>query len=337
MSATSHFPIRHRRATPGFTLVELLVVITIIGVLIALLLPAVQAAREAARKLQCGNNFRQVGVALHNYHSACNCFPMGTMLRNPFNPGRGEWSWSVYLLPFLENNNVYQLINFSTVPDFYPNPGGNAANENMRTVAKALVSSYMCPSDSIYGERVEISGSDTATKAQVAMTSMCGVADSWDYWMDDDPSGGWAVRRYPNQLDGIFGRNGCCTIADIKDGASNTLMVGEVTGEAQGSCNGTLWAARNLYDTHFGINAVCTAPGGAYGHGCSNHCNGCFYDARFASWHPGGCNFLLADGSVGFVSQNISQITLTALTTRDGVNKHSWAKPDQVLITGGIP
>jgi prepilin-type N-terminal cleavage/methylation domain-containing protein/prepilin-type processing-associated H-X9-DG protein len=339
MSTDTKSEIRHLKST-GFTLVELLVVITIIGILIALLLPAVQAAREAARKMQCGNGFKQVGVAMHNYHATKNCFPPGNIKRTTGN--RGNWSWSTYLLPYLENDNTYQKIDFVNAADFYPGPGDTSvAAKNMRAAAKTLVVSYMCPSDSMYGEFVDISTDSSLDDC--AMTDMCAVADSYDYWANDDWNHQWAVKPYPGQVDGVFGRNGCCTIAEIVDGASNTLMVGEVTGEGHGTHNGHLWAALNLCDTRKGINSRCTAPGGAYG--CAPpgpHCSGCLYDAGFASWHPGGCNFLMADGSVTFISQNINQHLLAALTTRDGAKNNNYERiisggtvtTDQVLVSG---
>jgi prepilin-type N-terminal cleavage/methylation domain-containing protein len=317
---------RHER---GFTLVELLVVITIIGILIALLLPAVQAAREAARRAQCANNFRQVGVALQNYHSAKSCFPPGDIVRSS-GPGRGEWSWSTYLLPYMEYQTIYDMIDFIHAPDFYP-PAGTF--ESTRQASKTLIAGYMCPSDSTYGEMMDIStdyGPDgKPILDDVAMTDMCGVADSYEY---RTASATWALLGFPGQVDGVFGRNECCRISDIRDGTSNTLMVGEVTGDGHGTHNAPLWAARNLQDTRDGINnPLCTAPGGRYG---TSACGYCFYDAGFASWHPGGCHFLLSDGSVSFISQNVNQNLLTALTTRDGERFHSTGKPDQVLVSG---
>jgi prepilin-type N-terminal cleavage/methylation domain-containing protein/prepilin-type processing-associated H-X9-DG protein len=309
-------------ARAAFTLVELLVVITIIGILIALLLPAVQAAREAARRMQCGNNFRQVGIALHNYDAAKDCFPPGDIHRS--SGGRGEWSWSTYLLPYLECQNVYDMINFSDT-DFY----AWGAQGKTRLAARTRIPAYLCPSDPMDGELVDIATFDAPEQdslEDVAMTNMCGVADSYEYRGGGHSNRSWDLLAFPQQVDGIFGRNATCRIADIRDGTSNTLVVGEVTGAGKGTHNGPLWAARNLQDTQHGINGIYSAPGGTY----ANY----FYDAGFASWHPGGCNFVMADGSVAFLSQNIDQHLLAALTTRDGASLNHYDGTDQAIVSG---
>jgi len=304
LSALRRVPLAKPVAPSAFTLVELLVVITIIGILIALLLPAVQAAREAARRLQCANNFKQVGVALHNYHAALGCFPPGQ-----FDPGFGAakynnapqyFGWAVYLLPYLEQHALYDMLDWSV----YYGLGKN------KTVTATVIAAYLCPSDPQAGERIwECSA---VPSPDVAMTDMCGVADSVHMYI-----GPCLPYDFP-LVNGIFGGNAPCTIADIRDGTSNTLMVAEVTGGGAGTYLGRPWAGYNLVDTHNGINGVNTVPGNSYS----------VYRDGPASFHPGGCNFLLADGSVSFLSQNIAQNLLAALTTRDGVGV------DTVLVSG---
>ena len=165
---------KKRRA---FTLVELLVVITIIGILIALLLPAVQAAREAARKMHCANNFKQVGLALHGYHSAKDCLPPGMFDPRLKANAPGYWGWSTYILPFLEQQAVYDMFSFNRPNDYYQ--GG--ANNSNNTAQMILVTAYICPSDSTGGSLVYSSGdthSDRNKDEDSRMTNMCGVADS---------------------------------------------------------------------------------------------------------------------------------------------------------------
>jgi prepilin-type N-terminal cleavage/methylation domain-containing protein/prepilin-type processing-associated H-X9-DG protein len=310
----------------GFTLVELLVVITIIGILIALLLPAVQAAREAARRMQCGNNFKQVGVALHNYHTAKGCFPMGMQdfpgrtIRHDQGDGKW-WSWTTFLLPYLEKQTVYGMINFNDAN--YYSPG------KTRTADATVVSAFLCPSDPQGTEGIWITGSKPAPHC--APADMAGVSDSYE-WSYQDLGCPWPI-LYP-QVDGIFGCNRCCTIADIKDGTSNTLAVGEVTGMGKGTYIGFFWCSWNLQDTHDGINSpFCTAPGGKYPPGILGPAL-----AGFASFHPGGCHFLLADGSVSYLSQNIAGGVLSALTTRAGPSPTNIAKyhvpTTEILISG---
>jgi prepilin-type processing-associated H-X9-DG protein len=300
----------------GFTRVELLVVITIIGSLIALLLPAVQAAREAARRLQCGNNFKQVGLALHNYHTVKGCFPVGMFDATTKSGDPAWWGWSVYLLPYLEQQGVYDMIDFGATA---AQGGYFAAGKNQQSCA-IPISAYLCPSDPQAGELAWVNngpyyhGPDPDDDA--ALTDMCGVADSAEWTVN-----GYDPKGFP-QVDGVFGAYEPCTIALIRDGTSNTLAVGEVTGKGSGTRRGELWVTYNLLDTLDGINGLHTVPGGTYPDGYV----GC-YSSGFASFHPGGCNFVLADGSVHFLSQNMSSgpmpagqppSVLHALTTRAG-------------------
>jgi hypothetical protein len=139
---------------------------------------------------------------------------------------------------------------------------------------------------------------------------MAAVSDSYE-WSYQDIGCPWPI-FYP-QIDGIFGANQCCAIADIKDGTSNTLMVAEVTGKGKGTYVGQFWSAWNIQDMKDGINGFSTVPGGKYPPGAFGP-----EDSGFASFHPGGCNFAIADGSTRFVSQNTALTLLKALTTRAG-------------------
>jgi prepilin-type N-terminal cleavage/methylation domain-containing protein/prepilin-type processing-associated H-X9-DG protein len=290
----------------GFTLVELLVVITIIGILIALLLPAVQAAREAARRLQCANNFRQAGVALHNYHSAKNCFPSGAMDMHRTGDWK-LWSWSTFLLPFIEQQAVYDMIDFRAAHYW-----GSSINQR---AAGTLISTYTCVSDPQTGTGVLVSSS--TPNQQAGLSSMAGVTDSMHAYAPPEFDWPYFPRAF-SESDGVFGNIQSCSVGDIQDGSSNTLAIGEVTGKGPGTLVGFMWVANNLLSTKDGINGPFTAVGGVF--------PSILYEAGFSSYHPGGCNFAIADGSVTFLSQNIAKPILAALTTRNGPSAGNIAK-----------
>ena len=228
--------------------------------------------------------------------------------------GRGP----TYLLPFLEQQAVYDMIDFGPLPKYYCVPAQN------KLANQTLISAYLCPSDPARGELV-FSSSDNPGPDEMldsAPTNVCGVMDSVNGFMSD---GNWPYypRPYP-LVNGMMGANEPCRIADVKDGTSNTLMFGEVTGAGPGTHIGDFWASSNFLDTHYGINNPAkTAPFGNYPPGLQG-----LYLTGFASFHPGGCHFGMADGSVQFLSQNIAANLLAALTTRDG------AGVDQVLVSG---
>jgi prepilin-type N-terminal cleavage/methylation domain-containing protein/prepilin-type processing-associated H-X9-DG protein len=310
----------------GFTLVELLVVITIIGVLIALLLPAVQAAREAARQSQCANNFRQVGVGLHNYASAKGVFPQGLIERNrPY----GGWSWSTFILPYIEQQAIFDMIDFKADSYFgYLQPRNP---DTTRMAAGKVISTYLCPSDPQAGEWVKVSSWGQNGPNQdddCAYTDMSYVADT-EEWVTSSQ----VVKLFPNEVNGMFGSDRCCSPSDIKDGLSNTLAIGEKTGPGKGTRQGPFWVTYNGLVTAEGINGPHTVA-----------MNG--YSTAFLAWfwvgpgsyHKGGCNFTLADGSVHFLSDNIDYQVLRALTTRDGPSpqsnpKHNWKE----IVISGVP
>ncbi len=284
----------------AFTLVELLVVITIIGILIALLLPAVQSAREAARRMQCANNFKQVGLAMHNYHATHGTFPPGVIYPSFF-------GWSAFILPYIEQEAAYELINFSAASYF--------VNDGTREGSSTRIEGYLCPSDPQGGELVRCcsgghSSQGTHDNEDVRQTNMAGVSDSEDHGV---------VPREFSQANGMMARNEGCRIADVIDGTSNTLMIGEVTGAGRGSYDAHFWVSWNWSDTCDGVNGPFTVPGGAWPD-TPPPTSGCFgmYYTGFSSFHPGGCHFTLADGSVQFLSENIAQNVLTDLTTRNG-------------------
>lgn len=296
----------------GFTLVELLVVIAIIGVLVGLLLPAVQSAREAARRMQCSNNLKQLALALHNYHDTNLKFPMGS---HNGQTGILRWDWMAQSLPFIEQGNIFQRLNFST--------GYNQSAEPNDTLKRTHIPTMMCPSHPGLPTWIPCCGA-LANKypngQHAAVTSYTAVATHLP--MDSPGAGGYgAVGWLATTLRGsgvIFNMSGN-RFGDITDGTSNTLVIGENYGNydvdrkrwysqfgaaycPSSNCYlGKMWAFGNHQTTAYGINRRAG-----------------FFEGGVDSFHTGGSQFALGDGSVRFVGQTIDQATLVAATTRNG-------------------
>ena len=283
------------RRIRGFTLVELLVVIAIIGVLIALLLPAVQAAREAARRTECYNNLKQIGLATHLYHDANRVLPQGG-----YSIGPSNWSWSGLILPFMEANNAYDTIDF--------NFGFNTTtNQN---AIKHFVPTYQCgsaPPLKLASCCGRIPGDDDA-----AETDYASIATH----LSDD-YGVTPLTPLTAAGTGCMFEGSKIKLRAITDGTSHTLLIGERipypdndpwrTWAGPSYCLnakcevGNIWAAANTITTRNGIN-----PGTF------------ILDSDVQSAHPGGANFCWADGHVSFLPETIDQGTLNAMTTRSG-------------------
>jgi len=285
---------QNSRPVTGFTLVELLVVIAIIGILTALLLPAVQAAREAARRTQCKNNLKQMGLALLNFHEANRRFPPGYSAADPYSDGATDtspgWGWGALVLPFIDEQSL-----FATIHRDRPiqDPQNAAA---VWTTVKA----YVCPSDvGRDGELVAFEVPDgfgsTIALAAPSSYSACNGGDESD---TSDPTGL-----------GIFYRNSRRTrMADITDGRSKTILVGEhAWAHAEGIWAGAISNAvcqRGLLNPCPGSGAASyPAPTLVLSH---SHLNNATSDTDgglddFSSRHPGGSHFVLADGSVHFL------------------------------------
>ena len=294
-----------RRTLHGFTLIELLVVIAIIGILIAILLPAVQAAREAARRSQCANNFKQVALAIHNYNDVAATFPSGLFMWNTVAPcsippgARSSytgWGWGTFVLPYLEQETTFKQMNF--------NEGAITGPMSFKTSA-IFVNSYLCPSDPQGDELTAMTNAGQngdGPNEDCAKTNMAGVADSVDWTCD--------VNGYPTwKGDGVLFNASRIRFTDVVDGTNQTLLVGEVIGIGPQTYQGFPWVTWDILHTANGINtAVRNRPSTVWD----------VTKMSFSSFHPGGCYFANCDGSVRFVNDTISQIVLKALTTRSG-------------------
>jgi prepilin-type N-terminal cleavage/methylation domain-containing protein/prepilin-type processing-associated H-X9-DG protein len=288
----------------GFTLIELLIVITVIGVLIALLLPAVQAARDSARRFQCSNNQKQIGLALLNYHAHRKALPAGYV--SDVNSSGAEtgpgWGWLAYLLPHLEQTALANSIDYRQPIE---SPGNKAAREQ-------LVSVLLCPSNELVtptwpAEVRDSSGNAMSEICKVAFCPYMGV-----YGSSDTVEPG----------DGLFFRNSKVRFQDIHDGTSKTLAVGERSynlGDATwvGAVTGAsmypddylkkvaaphLKPSSAMILSHTGNNK---GPNGKY-----SHIN------QFFSLHRTGVNFLFADGHVAFMPETIDYSIYRAMATR---------------------
>jgi len=299
---------KRHRAT-GFTLVELLVVIAIIGVLIALLLPAVQAAREAARNAQCKNNLKQVGLALHSYHDVHGVLPYGSVMTDANGPDSGGGTWVAFILPFMEQQNIYDLFDFK----FHPT---NAVN---RKAVTTPVPTMICPSDPQSTEPL-IGGRYQPTFNQIGSFALWYPvcmgptnSDKCEAFLDttvEPPPPKWCdgPPDYTFATVGIFARNTTGrNFREIPDGLSNTIMVGEGL-PAQCDFHGAYHQNFPMAETIIPLNWF-TTP---------DESDQWYFSCGYKSLHPGGANFVLADASVHFLTESIDYRLWTALGTRDG-------------------
>jgi prepilin-type N-terminal cleavage/methylation domain-containing protein/prepilin-type processing-associated H-X9-DG protein len=291
----------------AFTLIELLVVIAIIGTLVGLLLPAVQRVREAANRMSCQNNLKQIGLAFHNYHDTYRAFPPGYRASAPYNDGATDtapgWSWAAFILAYIEQDNLYRQL------DLYQPVQNSPA-------IKTVVPVYLCPSDLTPAAAFTVPDGFGKTIALAAPTSYAACVGG-----DETGTTG------PTGL-GIFYRNSKTRMSDITDGTSNTILIGE---RAWSNANG-IWAG--------------AVPGGVIMRGQNNPCqpvipgawfpaatlvqahahlNNALFDPDgsagmddFGSRHPDGSNFLFADGSVHFL-HSISGDNPDGSYTADGL------------------
>lgn len=320
------------RSRYAFTLVELLVVIAIIGLLISLLLPAVQAARESARRTSCFNNLKQVGIAMQSYHDAVGRFPpsyvvspLSNTLMGPPDPATGDtgpgWGFLSLLLPYEEQLPLSQRLNFNQ-------PCWSAANA---AAVKTVVGEYLCPSAVDMGDPpiynvVNAAGSTLATFARANYVGIAGRFSPWQQYFDPGLDlatvnvGGFSV-------DGVLYRNSHTRLADISDGTSHTMMVSEQTpyhsdstwvGVVPGGVTNPSARfafvdsdpAASQVNAHTGPTPDETPPV------IKPPCQPFAATDEVWSNHPLGANVLFCDGSVRFVTDTVDSLTWAYWATR---------------------
>ncbi len=297
-------PSQHGRYRTAFTLIELLVVIAIIAILIGLLLPAVQKVREAAARMSCQNNLKQIGLGLHNYHDANQVLPPGFLASAPYSDGATDttpgWAWAAYILPYIEQDNLYRQLNLKQSVQNSP-------------AIQTMVKAYLCPSD--LAPTTAFSVPDAFGNAIVfAAPSRYATCVGGDETGSADATGF-----------GIFYRNSRTRLTDVTDGTSTTIMVGE---RSWGNANGIWAGAINNGVVLRGQQNPCPGTGsGSYPASvlvqAHSHLNNATADTDgglddFSSRHTGGSNFVFADGSVRFL-RNVSVDNSDGSYTRDGL------------------
>jgi len=293
---------RAARMKAGFTLIELLVVIAIIAVLVGLLLPAVQKVREAAARTKCTNNLKQIGLGMHNHHSAHGAFPVGYNSRSLTTNGDGlgpGWGWAAYLLPYVEQNALHRQIDFTR----------DIADPYHAAARVTSIPIYLCPSDNARPTFTVLGGGGPI--CDVAFANYVGLGGQLE------------VTDNPDINTGVLLRNRAYRIADIPDGTSSTLMVSERqsrrspmttwTGAVTNAINPPInpgyeeEGPPTLVLMNIGEAADARTPNNPLDH---------VEDP--SSFHLGGVNALFCDGSVHFIRNSIDPYTWAGLGTREG-------------------
>lgn len=309
-------PNHKTRSSSAFTLVEMLVVIAVIGVLVALMLPAIQSSREAARKAQCANNLKQIGLGIHGYLTERGAFPPGyvSVVLADHDDGGPGWSWSAQIMSFIEEVALSQQVDFSE-------PIHKPASKAVRLTSLPL---FICPSDDGFEPIINIpSKSSTLTICQMAASSYVASAGT--------------VRptclRCRDRFDGVFGRNRAIKPRELLDGLTKTLAVGERSSRwSRPAIWGVVPNSKILDNQKPGLYAAGPAYvlGTTFNEGFNiessvdemDHGTIGTFAESYGSNHPGGAFFLFCDAGVRFVWDDADPAIMNALSTRDG-NPHS--------------
>ena len=296
----------------GFTLVELLVVIAIIGILIALLLPAVQAAREAARRMQCSNNLKQISLAALNYESTYKCLPICIAHFDEAGVEGNGLSWMIGILPFMEQQPLFDSLNLDG--QAYT-AGRGVFNAENHELIRQPIDAYRCPSDSIKNLVKTNVWRAVPSDLPLAVTSYAGVLGPHDYGNASIFGGlpdchNYAAYGY-EECTGTFWRHSHLapvTIASFTDGTSNTVIIGEVMPDYD---DFKYWAIGNGTYASTGPPINYAAPEPVDPWDWANQ-------GGFRSRHPGGAQFAFGDGHVSFLSDTIATDVYRGLSTRAG-------------------